>query len=191
MYLFVGLGSPGKKYIATRHNVGYDMISYLSEKYDIPLNSRECRAYAGKGYIGGRRVMLAQPLMHINDCGYCVRALAKFYRLRKGELILIYDDVSLPIGRIRIRPQGGAGGHNGVKSIIRSLGTTEFPRIKIGVGAKPEQGDLSGHVMRFLGKEEEARIRDSFVLAEKGLLFMLEQDVETAMREINGIKIGE
>ena len=189
MYLIIGLGNPGTEYAATRHNIGFDMVTYLSDKYRIPLRGKEGRAIVGKGFIEGQKVMLAQPQTYMNLSGESVRALVDFYKLTEEELVIIYDDISMPVGQVRIRPKGSAGGHNGIKSIIQHLGTQEFPRIKIGVGDKPANGDLVKHVLGRFGKEEDARIRDVFELAEKGLLAMLQGDLAAAMNQVNGIKI--
>ncbi len=190
MYLIAGLGNPGTEYAATRHNVGFDMVTYLSDKYRIPLRSREGKAIVGKGMIEGEKVMLAQPQTYMNLSGESVRALMDYYKLSLEDLVVIYDDISLSVGQVRIRPKGSAGGHNGIKNIIQHLGTQEFSRIKIGVGAKPEQGDLVKHVLGRFGKEEDAKIRDVFALAESGLLALMQYDVATAMNQVNGIRIG-
>lgn len=191
MFLIVGLGNPGTEYAATRHNIGFDMVTYLSDKYRIPMRGKEGKAIVGKGLIEGQKVMLAQPQTYMNLSGESVRALMDYYKLSEEELVILYDDISLSVGQVRIRAKGSAGGHNGIKSIIQHLGTQEFPRIKIGVGAKPEQGDLVRHVLGRFGKEDDAKIRDVFALAERGLLVLLQEDVAAAMNEVNGIKIGE
>ncbi len=189
MYLIVGLGNPGTDYAATRHNIGFDMVTYLSDQYNIPLRSRENKAIVGKGMIGGQKVMLAQPQTFMNLSGESVRAMLDYYKLDVDELIIIYDDISLPVGQIRVRPKGSAGGHNGIKSIIQHLRTEEFARIRIGVGAKPEGGDLVKHVLGRFSRAEDAMIRDVFSLAEEALLAMLEEDVASAMNRVNGRKL--
>lgn len=191
MFLIVGLGNPGTEYAATRHNIGFDMVTYLSDKYGIALRSKEGKAIVGKGVIEGQRVMLVQPQTYMNLSGESVRALMDYYKLTTDEIVIIYDDISMPVGQVRIRPKGSAGGHNGIKSIIAHLGTQEFPRIKIGVGAKPENGDLVKHVLGRISKEDDAKIRDVFALAEEGLLAILQEDVKTAMNAVNGKKVGE
>ena len=188
MFLIVGLGNPGTEYAATRHNIGFDMVTYLSDKYGIALRSKEGKAIVGKGVIEGQKVMLVQPQTYMNLSGESVRALMDYYKLTTDEIVIIYDDISMPVGQVRIRPKGSAGGHNGIKSIIAHLGTQEFPRIKIGVGAKPENGDL---VLGRFSKEDDAKIRDVFALAEEGLLAILQEDVKTAMNAVNGKKVGE
>lgn len=189
MYLIVGLGNPGTDYAATRHNIGFDMVTYLSDQYNIPLRSRENKAIVGKGMIGGQKVMLAQPQTFMNLSGESVRALLDYYKIDIEELIIIYDDISLPVGQIRVRPKGSAGGHNGIKNIIQHLRTEEFARIKIGVGAKPEGGDLVKHVLGRFSREEDGMIRDVFALAEEALIAMLDEDVASAMNRVNGKKI--
>lgn len=189
MYLIVGLGNPGTEYAATRHNIGFDMVTYLSDRYNIPLRSRENKAIVGKGMIGGQKVMLAQPQTYMNLSGESVRALLDYYKMDIDELIIIYDDISLPVGQIRVRPKGSAGGHNGIKSIIQHLRTEEFARIKIGVGAKPEGGDLVKHVLGRFSREEDGIIRDVFALAEEALEALLDGDVAAAMNRVNGRKL--
>lgn len=190
MYLIVGLGNPGTEYAATRHNIGFDMVTYLSDQHRIPLRSKENRAIVGKGAIEGQRVLLAQPQTFMNLSGESVRALMDYYKIPVEDLIVIYDDISLPVGQIRVRPKGSAGGHNGIKNIIQHLRTEEFARIRIGVGAKPEGGDLVKHVLGRFQREENEKIRDVFALAEEALLAMLQGDVASAMNQVNGKRIG-
>jgi PTH1 family peptidyl-tRNA hydrolase len=134
--------------------------------------------------------MLAQPQTFMNLSGESVRALADYYKISQDELIIIYDDISLPVGQIRVRAKGSAGGHNGIKNIIAHLGTQEFTRIKIGVGAKPEGGDLIKHVLGRFSREEEGMLREVFALADEALCSILSEDVASAMNRVNGKKIG-
>lgn len=187
--LIAGLGNPGMEYAATRHNIGFDMITYLCDKYDISLRSREKKALVGKGIIGGEKVILAQPQTFMNASGESVRALMDFYKLDDDELIVIYDDISLEVGQIRVRPKGSAGGHNGIKNIIAHLGTQEFARIKIGVGAKPEGGNLVNHVLGRFSREEDGMLRDVFALADEALSVILSEGVDSAMNRVNGKRI--
>lgn len=189
MVLITGLGNPGMEYAATRHNIGFDMITYLCDKYDISLRSREKKALVGKGIISGEKVVLAQPQTFMNASGESVRALMDFYKLDRDELVVIYDDISLEVGQIRVRPKGSAGGHNGIKSIIAHLGTQEFARIKIGVGAKPEGGDLVNHVLGRFSREEDGMLRDVFALADEALCAVLSEGVDSAMNRVNGKRI--
>ena len=191
MILIVGLGNPGMEYAATRHNVGFDMLTYLGDRYDIALRSKEGRAVVGKGFIEGQKVILAQPQTYMNLSGESVRALMDFYKLDEEDLVVICDDINLSVGQVRIRPKGSAGGHNGIKSIIQHIGTQEFTRIRIGVGGKPEGGDLVKHVLGRFSREEDGMLRDVFALAEEGLLEILTEDVSSAMNRVNGKKAGE
>lgn len=189
MFLIAGLGNPGTEYAATRHNIGFDMVTYLGDQYHIPLRSRENKAIVGKGVIGGQKVMLAQPQTFMNLSGESIRALLDYYKTDREKLVIIYDDISLPVGQVRVRPKGSAGGHNGIKNIIQHLGTEEFARIRIGVGAKPEGGDLVKHVLGRFSREEDGMIRDVFALAEEALLTIMNEDVAAAMNRVNGKKI--
>ena len=189
MFLIVGLGNPGVEYAATRHNIGFDMITYLSDKYNIPVNSREGKALVGKGILAGEKVMLAQPQTYMNLSGESVWALMDYYKIDIEDLLVIYDDISLDVGQIRMRGKGSAGGHNGIKSIIQHTGTQEFARIKIGVGQKPEGGDLVKHVLGRFSREEDGMFRDVFALAEEGLLAWLQEDMKSAMNKVNGRRI--
>ena len=189
MFLIVGLGNPGVEYAATRHNIGFDMITYLSDKYNIPVNSREGKALVGKGILAGEKVMLAQPQTYMNLSGESVRALMDYYKIDIEDLLVIYDDISLDVGQIRMRGKGSAGGHNGIKSIIQHTGTQEFARIKIGIGQKPEGGDLVKHVLGRFSREEDGMFRDVFALAEEGLLAWLQEDMKSAMNKVNGRRI--
>ena len=189
MYLIAGLGNPGTEYAATRHNIGFDMITYLCDEYNISLRGRKGKALVGKGVIAGEQVLLAQPQTYMNLSGESIRALMDYYKLDLDELIIICDDINLPVGQIRVRPKGSAGGHNGLKNIIQHLGTEEFTRVRIGVGAKPDGDDLIKHVLGRFSREEDGMVRDVFALAEKALLAIMTESVSEAMNQVNGVKI--
>ena len=189
MYLIAGLGNPGTEYAATRHNIGFDMITYLCDEYNISLRGRKGKALVGKGVIAGEQVLLAQPQTYMNLSGESIRALMDYYKLDLDELIIICDDINLPVGQVRVRPKGSAGGHNGLKNIIQHLGTEEFTRVRIGVGAKPDGGDLIKHVLGRFSREEDGMVRDVFALAEKALLAIMTESVSEAMNQVNGVKI--
>lgn len=166
MYIIVGLGNPGREYAGTRHNIGFNVVTRISDDYRIPIRDREHKAVCGKGFINGNKVLLALPQTYMNLSGDSVRELVNYYKIDpEEELMIIYDDVSMDIGRIRMRKKGSAGGHNGIKSIISSLGTDIFPRMKIGVGAKPDKWDLKDHVLGRFSDEENTVMRD---MLEKG-----------------------
>lgn len=157
MYLVAGLGNPEKKYDNTRHNIGFDAIDLLSDKLGIALTKSKFNAIYGDGYIGSERVILAKPQTYMNLSGMSIGEMAKFYKIPNEDIIIIHDDISLDIGRLRIREKGSAGGHNGLKSIISHLGGDDFIRIKIGVGSpKHEDYDLADYVLgSFLDEERK------------------------------------
>ena len=139
MFIIAGLGNPTLQYRGTRHNVGFDVIDTLADKYNIAVETRKSRALIGKGIIAGQKVLLVKPQTYMNLSGESIGELVSYYKVdEEQELLVIYDDVSLDVGQLRIRRKGSAGGHNGIKDIIRHLGTDVFPRIKIGVGEKRE-----------------------------------------------------
>ena len=142
MKLIVGLGNPGKEYSGTRHNVGFAVIDELSNEYSIDVSKGKFKGVYGEGRINNERVILLKPLTYMNLSGESIKAVSDFYKIPVEDIIVIYDDISLPVGGLRIREKGSAGGHNGIKSIIAHLKTDEFPRIKVGVGSKPEGGEI-------------------------------------------------
>lgn len=189
MIMIAGLGNPGVEYAATRHNVGFDMITYLCDEHRIRLKKKEGFALTGSGMICGEKVLLAQPQTYMNESGRSIRSLRDYYRLSDEDIIVICDDINLPVGQIRVRAKGSAGGHNGLKSIIEHLGTQEFTRIRIGVGDKPDGADLIGHVLGRFRKEEDAKLRDIFALTEEALSAILNNSVEEAMNRVNGVRL--
>lgn len=152
MILIVGLGNPGIEYRNTRHNIGFNCVNCIAEKYNISINREKFKGEYGEGNIKGNKVMLLRPLTFMNLSGESVKAVMDFYKLSNKDIIVIYDDISLPVGRLRIREKGSAGGHNGIKNIISNLGTDEFTRIKVGVGQP--SGDLVSHVLGKFPKEQ-------------------------------------
>ena len=187
MYIIVGLGNPERKYAATRHNIGFDAITRLCDDYNISLNSKEHKAICGKGYIEGEKVLLAQPQTYMNLSGESVRSLVDFYKIDpEEELIVIYDDINLDVGRLRIRRKGSAGGHNGIKSLISHLGTDNFKRVRIGVGNKPPEWDLADYVLGRFPKEEEPEIRKALGYAADACRLIMREGISAAMNEYNG-----
>ena len=155
MFIIVGLGNPSSRYEGTRHNIGFDVIDRISEEYHIPVDTRKHRALIGKGVIDGTKVILAKPQTFMNLSGESVRELVDYYKIdEENELIVVYDDISLDVGKIRIRKKGSAGGHNGIKNIIAHLGHDVFMRVKVGVGEKPKGYDLADYVLGHFSKEE-------------------------------------
>lgn len=185
MYIIVGLGNPTNKYDGTRHNIGFDCITKLAEQYNIALDFVKHKAICGTGYIQGQKVILAKPQTYMNLSGESVRQIMDYYKVSNEELIIIYDDISLDVGQLRIRKKGSAGGHNGIKSIIQHIGTTEFPRIKVGVGNKPEGWDLADYVLGKFSNEEQVTLVETKQRVAKACEMMLTEDIEAAMNMYN------
>ncbi|MDD3204664.1 MAG: aminoacyl-tRNA hydrolase [Lachnospiraceae bacterium] len=187
MYIIVGLGNPGKEYETTRHNTGFQIIDIIAEKYNIDIVERKHKAWIGKGYIDGQKVVLVKPQTFMNLSGESVRAVIDYYKVdEKDELIVIYDDISMEVGQIRIRKKGSAGGHNGIKNIIAHLGHDTFLRIKVGVGEKPKGYDLADYVLGHFKKEEREVIAESGHKAAEAVSFMITDRVDEAMNKYNG-----
>lgn len=186
MYIIVGLGNPGKQYEHTRHNVGFDTIDVLAERYRISVDAKKYKALYGKGLIEGNKVILAKPQTYMNLSGESVRELIDFYKIDEAEeLIVIYDDISLEPGQLRLRAKGSAGGHNGIKNIIAHLGGQEFKRIKVGVGEKPKGYDLADYVLSRFSKEERQRVDASLERAADAAVKIITDDMASAMNEYN------
>ena len=188
MYLIAGLGNPTKEYDKTRHNVGFSVIDVLADKYGIDVSERKHRAYCGKGVIEGQKVLLVKPQTFMNLSGESLRAAVDYYKIPPEEIIVIYDDISLEPGQLRIRLKGSAGGHNGIKNIIAQLGTQEFPRIKVGVGAKPPRMDLADYVLSRFSRGEQAQMDDAFKEAADAAVMMMTDGAERAMNHYNSKK---
>ena len=185
MKIIVGLGNPTREYAGTRHNVGFSVIYNISDAYNIPVETKKHKALIGKGVIEGEKVVLAMPQTYMNLSGESVRELMDFYKCDLSDLIVIYDDISLDVGKLRIRAKGSAGGHNGIKNIIAHLGTQEFTRIKIGVGEKPAKMDLADYVLGHFSKEEQPVIRESADRAREAVREIITHGVASAMNKYN------
>ncbi|MSS63940.1 aminoacyl-tRNA hydrolase [Velocimicrobium porci] len=185
MYIIVGLGNPTEQYAGTRHNIGFDVITRISDDYNIPLDLKKHKAICGKGYIEGQKVILAQPQTYMNLSGESVRELVDYYKIGLDELIIVYDDISLDVGQLRVRPKGSAGGHNGIKSIISHLGTQEFQRVRVGVGDKPKGWDLADYVLGRFPREEEPLVREGLKRASQACKTIMSDGIEAAMNEFN------
>ncbi|NBH84156.1 aminoacyl-tRNA hydrolase [bacterium C-53] len=186
MYIIVGLGNPTKEYKNTRHNIGFDVIDTIAKENNIDVSTKKFKALIGKGIVAGQKVVLAKPLTYMNLSGESVRELVDYYKISvEDELIVLFDDVSLDVGQIRIRKKGSAGGHNGVKSIIAHVNTQEFKRIKIGVGEKPKAFDLANYVLGHFSKEEREIMDESALKAEKAVGLMVQNETDQAMNLYN------
>lgn len=186
MYIIAGLGNPGSKYAGTRHNAGFETVERLAEKYRIDLITKKFQALCGTGVIEGQKVLLLKPQTYMNLSGESIRAACDFYKIDvTEELIVLYDDISLAPGQLRIRKKGSAGGHNGIKSIIARCGTSEFARIKVGVGGKPEGWDLADHVLGHFSKSERELVEQSIPDACLAAGYMVNGGADRAMNEFN------
>lgn len=185
MYIIVGLGNPGKQYEHTRHNVGFEVIDILADRIGICIEEKKHKALCGRGILEGQKVVLAKPQTFMNLSGESVRAISDFYKVESKDIIIVYDDVSLEPGQLRIRGKGSAGGHNGIKNIIAHLGTQEFPRVKVGVGEKPKGMDLADYVLSRFAKEEQDTMEEAFREAANAVAMMVRQDIDSAMNHFN------
>lgn len=185
MFMIAGLGNPGREYDNTRHNVGFAAIDVLADRYQIDVREKKHRALCGKGMIEGEKVILIKPQTYMNLSGESIRAVKDFYRLESDQIIVIFDDVSLPPGQLRVRRGGSAGGHNGIKSIIAHLGTQEFPRIKVGIGMKPAEMDLAAYVLSRFSQNEQKLMDEAFRDAGAAAVTIMAEGVERAMNMFN------
>ena len=185
-FLVVGLGNPGSKYTTTRHNIGFMAVDYIATKTKADVRRLKFKSLTGVAVIGGVPLLLMKPQTYMNISGEAVRAAADFYKLPPENVILIFDDADLPVGTLRIREKGSAGGHNGIKSIIAHLGTEEFPRIKVGIGAKmhPEM-DLADHVLGEFSKADKEVLETLFPKIETGVELIAKGDMLLAQSRIN------
>ena len=187
MFLIVGLGNPGREYENTRHNIGFDAIDVIADKYNIEVSRIKFKGVYGEGFVNGEKVILLKPTTYMNLSGESVREVMDFYKLSEEDILVIYDDVSLDVGRIRIREKGSAGGHNGIKSIIANIGTDVFSRIKVGVG-KP-QGDLVKHVLGTFSKEDREDLNKVLEAVAMASETIIKEDAKEAMNKFNGFNL--
>ena len=186
MFIIAGLGNPTLQYRGTRHNVGFDVIDTLADKYNIAVETRKSRALIGKGIIAGQKVLLVKPQTYMNLSGESIGELVSYYKVdEEQELLVIYDDVSLDVGQLRIRRKGSAGGHSGIKDIIRHLGTDVLPRIKIGVGEKPEGCVLADYVLGHFSREEREMMEEGYQKAAEAVEMILAGELDEAMNVFN------
>lgn len=186
MYIIAGLGNPKKEYENTRHNIGFDVIDAIAAKYQISVIEKKHNGLIGKGYIEGQKVILIKPQTFMNLSGESIRAATDYYKIdEKKELIVIFDDVSLEVGQLRIRKKGSAGGHNGIKSIISHLGHDEFRRIKVGVGEKPKQYDLADYVLGHFTTAERKIMDKTAAEAVQAVSMMVMDEIDSAMNQFN------
>lgn len=186
MKIIAGLGNPGREYAGTRHNIGFSVIEQLADQYNISMTEKKHKAVYGRGMIEGEKVILLEPQTYMNLSGESILDAVQYYKLDpEQDLLVIYDDIDLEAGRLRIRAKGSAGGHNGVKNIIANLGTQIFPRIRVGVGAKPKGWDLVDYVLGRFSREELPLIEEGKEAACQAVGIIIGQGVEAAMNQMN------
>lgn len=191
MYMIAGLGNPGKQYENTRHNVGFCVIDILADRMGICVDEKKHKALFGRGILEGQKTILLKPQTFMNLSGESVRAAADFYKIEKENIIIIYDDISLEPGQLRIRGKGSAGGHNGIKNIIAHLGTQEFPRVKVGIGEKPRGMDLADYVLSHFSQGEQKMMEEAFGEAADAVAAIIGQGIDQAMNQFNGKRKAE
>nr|WP_312578680.1 aminoacyl-tRNA hydrolase [Sedimentibacter sp.] len=184
MYIIAGLGNPGKEYSGTRHNVGFDTIDCLAQKYNVSLNKLKFNSVYGEININGEKVMLVKPVTYMNRSGIAIAEIVNFYKIPIENLIVIYDDIDIPPGTLRIRPHGSSGTHNGMKSIIYQLQDDKFPRLRIGIGRNPDM-DLADYVLQKFSKEEREKIDSIIKSASDAVEEIIFKDLDSAMQKFN------
>ncbi len=186
MIIIAGLGNPGREYEYTRHNAGFLAIDELAGKYSIDVNEKKHKAIMGKGVINGQKVILAKPQTYMNNSGESIRELADYYKADpETEIIIIYDDITLDVGGLRVRKKGSAGGHNGMKSIIAHLGTENFQRIRVGIGEKPARMDLADWVLGHFKTEDAKALQQSLKEASEAVGMLIDGQIDEAMNKYN------
>ena len=187
-WMIVGLGNPGSQYEKTRHNAGFLALERLEKQLNAPAEKLRHKALCTQVTYAGQKLLLVKPQTFMNLSGLAVRQAADFYKIPPERIIVIFDDISLAVGRLRVRPSGSAGGHNGIKSIISSLGSDQFPRVKVGVGAKPHPDyDLADWVLSVIPKQEQPAFQSALDHAADAALYLVEHGVEKAEAKFNGM----
>ena len=184
MYIIAGLGNPGKQYENTKHNVGFLTIDVLAEKLGIRVSKIKHKALTGEDFISGEKVILVKPQTYMNLSGESIREILSFYKADPERLVVIYDDIDLPMGSLRIRKKGSAGTHNGMKSIIYQIVSEDFPRVRIGIGGE-RKGDLADYVISGFRKEDRKTVEDSILRAADAVICTVEKGIDIAMGEYN------
>ena len=185
MYLIVGLGNPEEEYSKTRHNMGFNTINKIAQKYNIEVNKNKFQGLCENAIIEDKKVILIKPQTYMNLSGNCVKEFVDFYKVKKEEVLVIYDDMDIEPGKIKIRKKGSSGGHNGMKSIIKMLGTEEFPRIRVGIGRPKYSGDEINYVIGAIPEEDITKLEDGIELAQKAVIEILRNGIDSAMNKMN------
>ncbi|NLG37202.1 MAG: aminoacyl-tRNA hydrolase [Clostridiales bacterium] len=185
MLLIAGLGNPGARYAGTRHNMGFRALAHLAGRWEIPVTRTGFSGRYGQGSVDGKRVMLLAPHTYMNDSGLCVAEAVSYFRVAPADTLLLYDDIDIPCGAVRVRAQGGPGTHNGMRSVVGHLGTEDFPRVRIGVGAPPDRTALVDWVLGRPGSEEDALLEAASRRAAEAADAWARRGIDAAMNEYN------
>ena len=186
-WMIVGLGNPGEEYQRSRHNVGFRAVELLAKQAGVKIDRAKCRAFVRQCEMAGEKVLLVKPQTYMNNSGEAVWLLSQYYKIPQQRIVVLSDDISLPVGRVRVRGEGSAGGHNGLKSIIQHLGSQDFPRVKIGVGQKPHPDyDLASWVLSSFTAEEEKSLEPAIEHAAAAAVEILKNGVSSAANKYNG-----
>ena len=185
MYIIVGLGNPEQDYSRTRHNMGFDVINKISEKFDIKVNKEKFKALYGTGIINNEKVILVKPQTYMNLSGEAVQEFMNFYKLEDKDLIVIYDDIDTDPGKIRIRKNGGPGTHNGMKSVVSSLNSENFIRVRIGIGTPEHKGDLINYVLGHISDDDYESLQKGIQTGANAVEEILKSGVDIAMNKFN------
>ena len=185
MYLVVGLGNPEPEYSRTRHNMGFDVINNLSKKHNIDVSKNGFDSIYGIGTIEGQKVILCKPQTYMNLSGNAIIQIMNFYKISPENLIIIYDDIDIETGKVKIRKKGGAGSHNGMKSVLHNLGTKDFPRIRVGTGIPENREDLIEYVIKKVSLEEYAKLQEGVDIAVEAISEIFKNGIDIAMNKIN------
>jgi len=186
IYVIAGLGNPGKKYHYTRHNVGFLVVDILAEKYNISVTQIKHKALIGTGTIEDKKIILVKPQTYMNNSGESLIEVVEWYKVPLEQLIVIYDDMDLPLGKLRIRAKGSSGTHNGMKSVIYHLQSENFPRIRVGIDKKPEELDTIDYVLGKFTEDEKKVVFDSLVRAAEAAVTIITSGINEAMNMFNG-----
>lgn len=185
MYLIVGLGNPEEEYSKTRHNMGFNVINEIANEYKIKICKKKFKGLYENAIIEGNKVILVKPQTYMNLSGECVKEIAEFYKIPKENILIIYDDMDIEAGKIKIRKKGSSGGHNGIKSIIKNLGTEEFPRIRIGIGRPEHNGDEINYVIGPIAESEIPELQKGIKKAKDAVIEIMKSGIDSAMNIFN------
>ena len=185
MFLIIGLGNPESDYAKTRHNMGFDVINVLAEKYDIKVNKSKFKALYGTGTMNGENVVLVKPQTFMNLSGEAVKEFVNYYKVENKDILIIYDDIDTAPGKIRIRKSGGPGTHNGMKSVVACLNTEEFTRVRVGIGAPEFKGDLINYVIGHVPEEQYKVLQEGVVIGSQAVEEIIKNGADIAMNKYN------